>query len=106
MVYIWVSNRWNGAKAICRKLIKKVFYKTFIGLGDMDTRKTKIISKFILSIFMAWGFLSAVNFASGQNPPLLEITIDEVHSSLSSGRVTCRSLVEFYLERIEAFGST
>ncbi|MDC3266683.1 amidase family protein [Gammaproteobacteria bacterium] len=69
----------------------------------MDTRKTKIISKFILSIFMAWGFLSAVNFASGQNPPLLEITIDEVHSSLSSGQITCRSLVEFYLERIEAF---
>ena len=69
----------------------------------MDTRKTKIISKFMLSIFMAWGFLSAVNSASGQNPPLLEITIDEVHSSLSSGQITCRSLVEFYLERIEAF---
>lgn len=34
---------------------------------------------------------------------LLETTIDDIHSSLKSGEITCRRLVELYLKRIEAY---
>ena len=34
---------------------------------------------------------------------LLETTIDDVHTALKSGEITCRQLVELYLKRIEAY---
>jgi len=34
---------------------------------------------------------------------LLETTIDDLHTALKSGEITCRQLVELYLNRIEAY---
>ena len=58
--------------------------------------------KILLIFSSAFCFLSLSNYANGQNQ-LLETTVDEVHALFSSGDITCRSLVEFYLQRIEAF---
>ena len=41
--------------------------------------------------------------ASAQSFRLLEATIDDVHASLTSGQITCRELVQLYLDRIEAY---
>jgi Asp-tRNA(Asn)/Glu-tRNA(Gln) amidotransferase A subunit family amidase len=41
--------------------------------------------------------------SSAQSFRLLEGTIDEVHRALGSGEMTCRALVESYLDRIEAY---
>lgn len=40
---------------------------------------------------------------SSQSFRLEEATIDSIHSAFRSGELTCRRLVEFYLERIEAY---
>jgi Asp-tRNA(Asn)/Glu-tRNA(Gln) amidotransferase A subunit family amidase len=37
---------------------------------------------------------------------LLEATIDDVHQAFDSGEITCRGLVEMYLQRIEAYDKT
>ena len=34
---------------------------------------------------------------------LIETTIDDIHAAYKSGRLTCRQLVEMYLDRIDAF---
>ena len=34
---------------------------------------------------------------------ILEATIDDIHSAYKSGQLTCRQLVQMYLDRIEAF---
>ena len=41
--------------------------------------------------------------ASAQSFRLLEATIDNVHASLTSEQITCRELVQLYLDRIEAY---
>ena len=41
--------------------------------------------------------------ASAQSFRLLEATIDDVHASLTSEQITCRELVQLYLDRIEAY---
>ncbi len=41
--------------------------------------------------------------ANARSIKLLEATIDDIHASLMSGQITCREIVEFYLERIEAY---
>ena len=38
-----------------------------------------------------------------QDFDLLEATIEDVHSAMEGGRLTCRSLVESYIDRIEAY---
>ena len=37
--------------------------------------------------------------ANARSIKLLEATIDDIHASLMSGQITCREIVEFYLER-------
>ena len=37
---------------------------------------------------------------------ILEATIDDIHSAYKSGQLTCRQLVQMYLDRIEAFDKT
>ena len=37
---------------------------------------------------------------------LAEATIDQVHAAMTSGELTCRSLVQLYLDRIEAYTGT
>jgi hypothetical protein len=34
---------------------------------------------------------------------ILEATIDDIHSAYKSGHLTCRQLIQMYLDRIEAF---
>jgi len=34
---------------------------------------------------------------------ILEATIDDIHNAYKSGQLTCRQLVQIYLDRIEAF---
>ena len=34
---------------------------------------------------------------------LMEITIQKVHQAMKEGKLTCRQLTEFYLERIERY---
>ena len=40
---------------------------------------------------------------SGAAFNIIETTIDDVHAAYKSGRLTCRELVQMYLDRIEAF---
>ncbi len=47
--------------------------------------------------------LFAMSVSNAQGFRLLEGTIDGVHSSLASEEITCRELVELYLDRIEAY---
>ena len=37
---------------------------------------------------------------------ILEATIDDIHSAYKSGQLTCRQLVQMYLDRIGAFDKT
>ena len=34
---------------------------------------------------------------------IIETTIDDVHAAYKSGRLTCRQLMQMYIDRIEAF---
>ena len=43
------------------------------------------------------------SMASAQSFRLLEATIDDVHAALASGQITCRALVQRYLNRIDAY---
>jgi amidase len=43
---------------------------------------------------------------TAQGFELLEATIEDAHSAMEDGRVTCRSLVQGYIDRIEAFDQT
>ena len=47
--------------------------------------------------------LLAHSLASAQSFRLSEATIDDVHAALMSGQITCRALVQLYLNRIEAY---
>src|SRR5438132_9498409 len=40
---------------------------------------------------------------STANFKILEATVDDIHSAYKSGQLTCRQLVQMYLDRIEAF---
>jgi len=59
--------------------------------------------KMIATVGVVGGFLSATGVANAQGFQLVETTIEDMHVALMSGEVTCRGLVESYLERIEAF---
>ena len=50
-----------------------------------------------LALFMVSSVAEAQSFR------LIEATIDDVHSALSSQQITCRELVKGYLNRIEAY---
>ena len=57
--------------------------------------------RWILTNVVAVLLLSSV--ASAQNFRLLETTIEDVHEALASSQITCRELVQRYLDRIEAY---
>ena len=55
--------------------------------------------------FRSWivaGLLVA-SVASAQEFRLAEATIDDVHAALKAGHITCRELVQLYLNRIEVY---
>jgi amidase len=71
----------------------------------------RLITKVVVAVWMASGAGSAG--AQETRAPaesaafhLLEATIDDIHEALRSGQITCRRLVELYLERIEAYDKT
>ncbi len=37
---------------------------------------------------------------------IIEATIDGIHSAYKSGQLTCRQLVQTYIDRIEALGQS
>ena len=41
-----------------------------------------------------------------QSFQLLEATIEDVHAALESGQITCRTLVQHYMDRIDAYDKT
>ena len=47
--------------------------------------------------------LLATSVSSAQDFQLLEATISSAQASMTSGEITCRELVELYLDRIEAY---
>src|ERR1700739_371840 len=56
------------------------------------------------SVFvLAVGVMLMVASAAGQQLQLMEPSIDEIHRGLHSGKLTCHSLVQQYLDRIKAY---
>jgi amidase len=49
------------------------------------------------------GVMLMVASAAGQQFQLMETSIDEIHRGLQSGKLTCHSLVQQYLDRIKAY---
>lgn len=47
--------------------------------------------------------LVAANAAAGRQFQLMEASISDIHSAMQSGELTCRSLVQQYLDRIRAY---
>lgn len=60
---------------------------------------------------LLWLVIGAVEGAEAQAPPpgafrLIEATIDDIHAAFRAKGLTCRALVEGYLQRIEAYDKT
>ena len=52
---------------------------------------------------LAVGVMLMVASAAGQQFQLMETSINEIHRGLQSGKLTCHSLVQQYLDRIKAY---
>ncbi|MGD1024029.1 MAG: amidase family protein [Candidatus Sulfotelmatobacter sp.] len=52
---------------------------------------------------LAVGVMLMVASAAGQQFQLMEASINEIHRGLQSGKLTCHSLVQQYLDRIKAY---
>ncbi len=63
------------------------------------------VANTLVSLLLASGMASAQTGASGTTASfrLLEATIDDAHASMKSGQITCRELIQLYLNRIEAY---
>ena len=55
------------------------------------------------TFLLAGGVMFMVASSAGQQFQLMEASIDEIHRGLESGRLTCHSLVQQYLDRIKAY---
>ena len=53
--------------------------------------------------FWRWGGMLMVASAAGQQFQLMEASINGIHRGLQSGKLTCHSLVQQYLDRIKAY---
>ena len=51
---------------------------------------------------LAVGVMLMVASAAGQQFQLMEASINEIHRGLQSGKLTCHSLVQQYLDRIKS----
>ena len=74
----------------------------------MRSTRLSILSPAILAaaiiLMTGCGGYSRVAVESPAGPfPVVETTIAEVHRAMKSGRLTCRELVEIYLQRIQAY---
>ena len=52
---------------------------------------------------LAVGVMLMVTSVAGQQFQLMEASINEIHNGLQSGKLTCHSLVQQYLDRIKAY---
>ena len=63
--------------------------------------------RFVLAVGMMLGVMLGVMLttasAAGQQFQLMEASIDEIHRGFESGKLTCHSLVQQYLDRIQAY---
>jgi len=70
-------------------------------------RKPRLLANGVMILFLASGFGGAMaqgpGGASQASFHLVEATIEDVHAAFRSGQITCRRLVELYLQRIEAY---
>ncbi|MEE2637923.1 MAG: amidase family protein [Acidobacteriota bacterium] len=57
-------------------------------------------------VLVAWVVVFAASMASAQEFRVVETTIVDVHASLASGQLTCRELVQRYLDRIQRYDQT
>ena len=59
------------------------------------------VANTLVSLLLASGVASAQTGASGTTASfrLLEATIDDAHASMKSGQITCRELIQLYLNR-------
>jgi amidase len=57
-------------------------------------------------LLLAAVLLAIPSSLAAQTFELVEATIADVHSAMQAGRLTCRSLVQGYLDRIEAYDQT
>ena len=48
-------------------------------------------------------FVFTTNFSHAQKFNFVEATIDDIHTALNSGEMTCRQIVSGYLDRITTF---
>jgi amidase len=54
-------------------------------------------------LVLAVGVILATANAAGQQFQLMETSISDIHNAMQSGKLTCRSLVQQYLDRIKAY---
>ena len=55
------------------------------------------------AILLLGGFLASAGAAHAQQFHLQETTIDDIHRAIRSGQVTCKGLVQMYLNRAKAY---
>src|SRR5213593_2130400 len=65
-------------------------------------RHSRLVTSFVLILMLAGNTGSAPAQAPG-GFHLLETTIEDIHAALQSRRITCRELVNLYLNRIQAY---
>ena len=87
----------NRSRAVKLLAIQKNTNESYVNPGRKSVRlQTKIL---VLAVGV---FLMAAN-AFGQQFQLMEASISDIHRAMQSGKLTCRSLVQQYLDRINAY---
>ena len=72
--------------------------------GYRNVEETRRGARWMVAVVAVWLLAPAV--AGAQGFQLLEATISDVHTALASGELTCRALVQRYIDRIEAYDQT
>jgi len=71
---------------------------------QLSTLRSKLQG--VLGSLAVWLCLVAATPVTAQDFQIVETTIEQVHAEMDAGRLTCRQLVQGYLDRIEAFDQT
>ncbi len=58
---------------------------------------------FVPAVGVMLGLMLTTASAAGQQFQLMEASISEIHRGFESGKLTCHSLVQQYLDRIKAY---
>ena len=73
----------------------------------MSSARTKRASAVLYLRLLATAVLVAVpSHVGAQSFEFLEATIEDVHTALERGAITCRQIVQGYMDRIDAFDQT